>query len=239
MFPNVRRKIVHCSILFGNIAVMSEINYKEKYARYFRLEEEKPLLEETFIALQHATRAHEVAEIVARLYGVSGINSVLVVTTEFILVLKGIAVNFQSGNSVNNVREQIHKAIARDKWEKREKERRKNPLYKVNDKTITVNVSFTFDKDKFEIIQQIVHQAEMVLSQVMFKHFDGNPDLEREAYQLSGTPGSVAALLGRIAGEVGAEVLTDICYSSPSNGFERDHLTLSQTIQLADYESEL
>ena len=233
------------SAMKDDISVISAARYYQAYdeetgaPEYFRLEEEKPLLEETFIALQHATRAHEVAEIVARLYGVSGINSVLVVTTEFILVLKGIAVNFQRGNSVNNVRDQIHKAIDRDKWKKREKERRKNPLYKVNDKTITVNVSFTFDKDKFEIIQQIVHQAEMVLSQVMFKHFDGNPDLEREAYQLSGTPGSVAALLGRIAGEVGAEVLTDICYSSPSNGFERDHLTLSQTIQLADYESEL
>lgn len=218
---------------------MSETDYKKEYARYFQLEEERPLLEETYMALQRATRAREVAEIVSKLYGVSGINSLLVVTTEFIQVLKGIAVNFHRGDSINNVRDQIHKAIVRDKWEEREKESRKNPLYKVSDKTITVNISFTFDKDKFEIIQQLVHQTEMVLSQVMYKHFDGMSDQDGNGYQLSGTPDRVSALLGRIAGEVGVDALTDISYCSPANGFERDHLSLLQTIQLADYDARL
>ena len=218
---------------------MSETDYKKEYARYFQLEQEKPLLEETYMALQHATRAREVAEIVSKLYGVSGINSSLVVTTESIQVLKGIAVNFHRGDSINNVRDQIHQAIARDKWEEREKERRKNPLYKVGDKTITVNISFTFDQDKFEIIQQLVHQAEMVLSRVMFKHFDGMSGQDGDGYQLSGTPGRVSALLGRIRDEVGEDVLSDISYCSPANGFERDHLTLSQTLQLVDYEARL
>lgn len=217
---------------------MSEIDYKKEYAKYFRLEEEKALLEETFTALQRATRAREIAKIVSGLYGVSGINSALVVTTEFILILKGIAVNFHKGDSINNVRDQIHQAIANDKWEEREKESRKNPLYKVNNKTITVNVSFTFDKDKFELIQQIIHQADAVLSQVMFKHFDGNPDTEHDTCQLSDTPDRILSLLCRIREEVGEDALSDIRYSAPSDGFERDHLTLSQTIQLADYDAQ-
>lgn len=218
---------------------MSDMDYRKEYAKYFRLEEEKPLLEETYKALQCATRAREVANIVSRLYGVSGINSALVVTTEFIQVLKGISVNFHKGDSINNVRDQIHQAIDRDKWEEREKERHKNPLYKVNEKTITVNVSFTFDKDKFELIQQLVHQADAVLSQVMYKQFEGTSGQVGKSYQLSGAPNRISALLCRIRKEVGTEALTDICYSSPANGFERDHLTLSQTIQLVDYEAQL
>lgn len=239
MFPNVQKKRVYRSIPFRNIVAMSDMDYRKEYAKYFRLEEEKSLLEETYKALQCATRAREVANIVSRLYGVSGINSALVVTTEFILILKGIAVNFHKGDSINNVRDQIHQAIANDKWEKREKEHRLNPLYKVNEKTITVNVSFTFDKDKFELIQQLVHQADAVLSQVMFKHFDGNPDTEHDTCQLRDTPDRILSLLCRIREEAGDDVLTDICYSSPSDGFERDHLTLSQAIQLADYDARL
>lgn len=219
---------------------MNEKNWQEEYRSFFDMRTEKELYEETLSTLQRVTKAREVAEVVGKLYGVGRIQSDFVVTKEFVEVLIGNASALAVGKSVNNVRGHINNIIKRDNWKQREEEeKRQRRLYKIGKDTVTITFNVTIDRDKFSIIQELVRQAYMILSQVVLSHFDGNPDLEREAYQLSGTPDSVAALLGRIAGEVGAEALTDISYSSPSNGFERDHLTLSQTIQLADYESQL
>lgn len=211
---------------------MSEKNWEEKYRGYFDMQTEKTLFEETLSTLQRATEAREVAEVVARLFGVSRIHSGHVVTKKFIEILIGVATNLESGRSINNVREHINKMIIYEKWKQREKERSQDSTCIVNDKTVTINVPFTFDREHFELLQRIIRQMDMELSRVMFKHFDGNPDTEHETCQLRDTPDRILSLLCRIREEVGEDALSDIRYSSPDDGFERDHLTLSQAIQL-------
>lgn len=103
----------------------------------------------------------------------------------------------------------------------------------------TITISFTLnidiDKDKFSLLQDIIHQMDMALSIVNVNHFDGNPNTAHPTHQISGTPSCIAAALHRIHDEVGSESLADIQYMSEADSFERDNLTLFQTIQLVDY----
>lgn len=77
---------------------------------------------------------------------------------------------------------------------------------------------------------------DMALSRVTVNHFDGHPDTATPTYQLQGASPSVAAALRKIRDCLGADSLTGIYYASETYGFERSHLTLSQTIQLAENE---
>lgn len=103
----------------------------------------------------------------------------------------------------------------------------------------TITISFTLnidiDKDKFSLLQDIIHQMDMALSVVNVNHFDGNPNTAHPTHQISGTPWCISAALHRIHDEVGAESLNDIQFMSEADSFERDNLTLFQTIQLVDY----
>lgn len=213
---------------------MDEKDRIEKYRELFDMTKESQLFEDTLSLLQRATKAREVAEVVARLFDVGSINSDRVVTKEFIGILLGVATHLRKGSSVNNIREHINDIIARDHWKIREKESRESRPFKITDDSITVNFSVTFDRDKFALLQDIVHQMDMVLSRVTVSHFDGHPDTAIPVYQLQGASPSVAAALRKIHDRLGADSLTDIHYASDGYGFERSHLTLSQTIQLAE-----
>jgi len=206
------------------------------YRNFFDMPRDNQLFEETLSLLQRSTSAREVAEVVARLFGVGNIYSERVVTKDFIEILIGVAANLKKGSSVNNIREHINNVIARDHWKAREKENRLNQTLNIKGDTITVNFSVTFDRDKFALMQDIIHQMDMVLSRVTVNHFDGNPDTAIPVYQLQGVSASVAEVLRKIRDSIGAESLTDIRYASGAYSFERDHLTLSQTIQLAENE---
>lgn len=108
-------------------------------------------------------------------------------------------------------------------------------VVKTSPNTITISLSFTVEKDKFHILQDIFQQMNMALSVVNVSHFDGNPLTACPVYQISGTPSCIADTLHRIHEKVGAESLTDIRYLSEVDSFERDNLTLIQTIQLLDH----
>lgn len=213
---------------------MDEKDRIETYRELFDMTKESQLFEDTLSLLQRATKAREVAEVVARLFDVGSVNSDRVVTKEFINILLGVATHLRKGSSVNNIREHINGIIARDRWKAREKESRESKPFKINEDTITVNFSVTFDRDKFALLQDIIHQMDMTLSRVTVSHFDGHPDTAIPVYQLHGASPSVAAALRRIQDSLGADSLTDIYYVSERYGFERGHLTLSQTIQLAE-----
>lgn len=215
---------------------MDEKERIEKYRELFDMMKESQLFEETLSLLQRATKAREVAEVVARLFDVGSVNSDRVVTKEFINILLGVATHLQKGSSVNNIREHINNVIARDHWGIREKESRESKPFKINEDTITVNFSVTFDRDKFALLQDIIHQMDIVMSRVTVSHFDGHPDTAFPVYQLQGTSPTVAAALRQIQDRLGADSLTDIHYASEGYGFERNHLTLSQTIQLVENE---
>lgn len=215
---------------------MDEKDRIEKYRDLFDMTKERQLFEDTLSLLQRATKAREVAEVVARLFDVGSVNSDRVVTKEFINILLGVATHLQKGSSVNNIREHINDIIARDRWKIREKESRESKPFKINEDTITVNFSVTFDRDKFALLQDIIHQMDMVLSRVTVNRFDGHPDTAIPVYQLQGASPSIAAVLRQIRDSLGTDSLTDIYYASESYGFERGHLTLLQTIQLAENE---
>lgn len=215
---------------------MDEKDRIEKYRDLFDMTKERQLFEDTLSLLQRATKAREVAEVVARLFDVGSVNSDRVVTKEFINILLGVATHLQKGSSVNNIREHINDIIARDRWKIREKESRESKPFKINEDTITVNFSVTFDRDKFALLQDIIHQMDMVLSRVTVSRFDGHPDTAIPVYQLQGASPSIAAVLRQIRDSLGTDSLTDIYYASESYGFERGHLTLLQTIQLAENE---
>lgn len=215
---------------------MNEKERIEKYRELFDMMKESQLFEDTLSLLQRATKAREVAEVVGKLFDVGSVNSERVVTKEFINILLGVATHLQRGSSVNNIREHINDIIARDRWKIREKENRESKPFKINEDTITVNFSVTFDRDKFALLQDIIHQMDMVLSRVTVSHFDGHPDTAVPVYQLQGASPSIAAALRQIRDSLGTDSLTDIYYASESYGFERGHLTLSQTIQLAENE---
>lgn len=171
---------------------------------------ESRLFEGTLSLLQRATKAREVAEVVAWLFGVGSVNSDRVVTKEFISILLGVATHLQKGSSVNNLREHINSIIARDRWKAREKESRESKPFKINENTITVNFSVTFDRDKFALMQEIIHQMDMVLSWVTVSHFDGHPDTAFPVYQLQGASSFVAAALRQICDSLGTDSLTDM-----------------------------
>ena len=213
---------------------MDEKDRIEKYRDLFDMTKERQLFEDTLSLLQRATKAREVAEVVARLFDVGSVNSDRVITKEFINILLGVATHLQKGSSVNNIREHINGIIARDRWKAREKESRESKPFRINEDTITVNFSVTFDRDKFALLQDIIHRMDMVLSRVTVSRFDGHPDTAIPVYQLQGASPTVAAALRQIRDSLGADSLTDIYYASESYGFERGHLALSQTIQLAE-----
>lgn len=216
---------------------MEEKTNIEAYRNLFDLPRESQLFEETLSLLQRATSAREVAEVVAKLYGVGSINSDRVVTKDFINILTGVAVQIKKGNSVNNIREHINTIITRDRWKTREKESRQSQTLKFSGDTVTINIPITFDRDKFALMQDIIHQLDLVLSRVDISHFDGNPDTATPVCQLQGTASAVAAALRQISVRLGTDSLADIRYISDANGFEREHLTLQQTIQLAENEN--
>ena len=216
---------------------MEEKTNIEAYRNLFDLPRESQLFEETLSLLQRATSAREVAEVVAKLYGVGSINSDRVVTKDFINILTGVAVQIKKGNSVNNIREHINTIITRDRWKSREKESRQSQTLKFSGDTVTINIPITFDRDKFALMQDIIHQLDLVLSRVDISHFDGNPDTATPVCQLQGTAPVVAAALRQISVRLGTDSLADIRYISDANGFEREHLTLQQTIQLAENEN--
>ena len=216
---------------------MEEKTNIEAYRNLFDLPRESQLFEETLSLLQRATSAREMAEVVAKLYGVGSINSDRVVTKDFINILTGVAVQLKKGNSVNNIREHINTIITRDRWKTREKESRQNQTLKFSGDTVTINIPITFDRDKFALMQDIIHQLDLVLSRVDISHFDGNPDTATPVCQLQGTASAVAAALRQISVRLGTDSLADIRYISDANGFEREHLTLQQTIQLAENEN--
>ena len=213
---------------------MDEKDRIEKYRDLFDMTKERQLFEDTLSLLQRATKAREVAEVVARLFDVGSVSSDRVITKEFINILLGVATHLQKGSSVNNIREHINGIIARDRWKAREKESRESKPFRINEDTITVNFSVTFDRDKFALLQDIIHRMDMVLSRVTVSRFDGHPDTAIPVYQLQGASPTVAAALRQIRDSLGADSLTDIYYASESYGFERGHLALSQTIQLAE-----
>lgn len=216
---------------------MEEKTNIEAYRNLFDLPRESQLFEETLSLLQRATSAREVAEVVAKLYGVGSINSDRVVTKDFINILTGVAVQLKKGNSVNNIREHINTIITRDRWKTREKESRQSQTLKFSGDTVTINIPITFDRDKFALMQDIIHQLDLVLSRVDISHFDGNPDTATPVCQLQGTASAVATALRQISVRLGTDSLADIRYISDANGFEREHLTLQQTIQLAENEN--
>ncbi|MDE6180826.1 MAG: hypothetical protein K2G02_06885 [Phocaeicola sp.] len=215
---------------------MNENDRIERYRALFDMTKDNLLFEDTLSLLQRATKAREVAEVVARLFDVGSINSDRVVTKEFIGILIGVASHLQKGGSVNNIREHINSIIARDRWKAREKEGRESKPFKINEDTISINFTVTLDREKFALLQEIIHQMDMVLSRVTVSHFDGRPDTVLPVYQLQGVSPSVAVALRKIYDKFGADSLTDIHYASESSGFDRGHLTLLQTIQLAENE---
>ncbi|MDE5678730.1 hypothetical protein [Phocaeicola sp.] len=215
---------------------MNENDRIERYRALFDMTKDNLLFEDTLSLLQRATKAREVAEVVARLFDVGSINSDRVVTKEFIGILIGVASHLQKGGSVNNIREHINSIIARDRWKAREKEGRESKPFKINEDTISINFTVTLDREKFALLQDIIHQMDMVLSRVTVSHFDGRPDTVLPVYQLQGVSPSVAVALRKIYDKFGADSLTDIHYASESSGFDRGHLTLLQTIQLAENE---
>lgn len=216
---------------------MEEKTNIEAYRNLFDMPRESQLFEETLSLLQRATSAREVAEVVAKLFDVGSINSDRVVTKDFINILTGVAVQLKKGGSVNNIREHINTIITRDRWKTREKESRQNQTLKFSGDTVTINIPITFDRDKFALMQDIIHQLDLVLSRVDISHFDGNPDTATPVCQLQGTAPVVAAALRQISVRLGTDSLADIRYISDANGFEREHLTLQQTIQLAENEN--
>lgn len=215
---------------------MNENDRIERYRALFDMTKDNLLFEDTLSLLQRATKAREVAEVVARLFDVDSINSDRVVTKEFIGILIGVASHLQKGGSVNNIREHINSIIARDRWKAREKEGRESKPFKINEDTISINFTVTLDREKFALLQDIIHQMDMVLSRVTVSHFDGRPDTALPVYQLQGVSPSVAVALRKIYDKFGADSLTDMHYASESSGFDRGHLTLLQTIQLAENE---
>ena len=116
-----------------------------------------------------------------------------------------------------------------------DKESRQTPQCKISQNTITINFSLTVDKDKLGLLQDIIHQMDMALSVVNVSHFDGDPLTAHTIYQISGVPSCVAIVLHRIYDEIGAESIIDIRYISEVDCFERDNLTLLQSIQLLDH----
>lgn len=215
---------------------MNENDRIERYRALFDMTKDNLLFEDTLSLLQRATKAREVAEVVARLFDVGSINSDRVVTKEFIGILIGVASHLQKGGSVNNIREHINSIIARDRWKAREKEGRESKPFKINEDTISINFTVTLDREKFALLQEIIHQMDMVLSRVTVSRFDGRPDTALPVYQLQGVSPSVAVALRKIYDKFGADSLTDMHYASESSGFDRGHLTLLQTIQLAENE---
>lgn len=115
------------------------------------------------------------------------------------------------------------------------KESRQTSQSKTSQDAITINFSLTVDKDQLGLLQDIIHQMNMVLSVVDVSHFDGDPDTAHPIYQISGVPSCVAAALHCIHDTIGAGSLADIRYMSEADSFERDNLTLLQTIQLIDH----
>ena len=237
MFGHTNRFIQSC-LVFCTLkqAEMNENDRIERYRALFDMTKDNLLFEDTLSLLQRATKAREVAEVVARLFDVGSINSDRVVTKEFIGILIGVASHLQKGGSVNNIREHINSIIARDRWKAREKEGRESKPFKINEDTISINFTVTLDREKFALLQDIIHQMDMVLSRVTVSHFDGRPDTVLPVYQLQGVSPSVAVALRKIYDKFGADSLTDIHYASESSGFDRGHLTLLQTIQLAENE---
>lgn len=237
MFGVIVLAIQSCSV-FRTLkhTEMNEKEHIEKYRELFDMTKESQLFEDTLSLLQRATKAREVAEAVGKLFDVGSINSDRVVTKEFINILLGVATRLEKGSSVNNLREHINSVIARDRWRIREKEGRESKPFKINGNTITVNLSMTFDRDKLALMQDIIHQMDMALSRVTVNRFEGHSDTATPTYQLQGASLSVAAALRKIRDCLGADSLTDIYYASETYGFERSHLTLSQTIQLAENE---
>lgn len=215
---------------------MNENDRIERYRALFYMTKDNLLFEDTLSLLQRATKAREVAEVVARLFDVGSINSDRVVTKDFIGILIGVASHLQKGGSVNNIREHINSIIARDRWKAREKEGRESKPFKINEDTISINFTVTLDREKFALFQDIIHQMDMVLSRVTVSRFDGRLDTALPVYQLQGVSPSVAVALRKIYDKFGADSLTDIYYASESSGFDRGHLTLLQTIQLAENE---
>lgn len=213
---------------------MNEKDRIAKYRELFDMAKESRIFEDTLSLLQRATKARDVAEVVARLSDVGGISSDRVVTKEFIGILLGVAANLRKGSSLNNIREHINSVIARDRWKMRERESRERRPFRIDGDTITVSFSVTFDRDRFALLQDIIRQMDMTLSRVTVSRFDGHSDTAIQVYQLQGASPSVAAALRQIRDRLGADSLTDIHYASEGCGFGRTHLTLPQAIQLAE-----
>ena len=232
-----------------------------EYQQYFNMdnENERRLFEETTNRLKRVTRASDIAAAVGMLYGVSGINCNVVKSGAFILPLITIAENLKGGTSINNVRDHIKNVIARNEWEKRDRqeaERREQEgrRFRIEGKTVTVNCAISFDRDKFELFKTIVSQLNATLSEVdilctadavyladIAFPSDGfttaNP--KYQYFQIDGNAASVAEVLHRVHDEIGASYISDISYQThDAMGIEHSRLTLTQAIQLADDEAE-
>lgn len=229
------------------------------YEKYFDManDEERRLCHDTIGQLERATRASDVAAVVGKLYGVSGINISVVKSGLFIDTLVTLAANVKSGRSINNVRDHIKNVIFRDKWESREREERErreqaSKRFSIRGNTITINCAISFDMAKFELFKSIIHQLDATLSEVEINCIDGSagmggmygwiyeniPVVPRKYFQIAGSAAAIAGVLHFVHDEWGASSLEDISYESDAVGYRQYDLTLVQAMQLADNETE-
>lgn len=95
--------------------------------------------------------------------------------------------------------------------------------------TITFKIK---DNKKFQVLLNAIQEMNIALVTVEMNHFDGNPDTINQAYQISEKTSRILDILHRISNEGGNDAITDVHYISEVDNFERDNLTLNQTIQL-------
>lgn len=112
----------------------------------------------------------------------------------------------------------------------------------VNNHTIVIRISFTIQisgesiermfralKEKFGTVWKKLHET----------HFDGEGQSEVIIYRLDETPAGMIQALQYIRKELGGDAAASVRYISREMHFDRGQLTLSQAIEIAEYENRL
>lgn len=113
----------------------------------------------------------------------------------------------------------------------------------VNENTtvnITVNLTLNFSGERMaNLFRKICEKFHIPVKKLNQTHFDGDGTLGNSVCQLEAQPSVLVDLLHEFCQSIGDENAVSIRYSSKKLRFEQANLTLSQAIELVQYEDKL
>lgn len=211
---------------------------KFDFESLFDMNKDKDLYDDCIRILGQISEANQIVSAVQYLYMVDRIMPETIVSKDFITALleRAPLLQGQKGTGIDNLRVYI-RTYKNNEWEHNRREYVRMRARILANPSAYASFRMPEDEEEFAHIKFFLKKCGIDLIFHGDIGFDGVSHRNSRLYQFTASPEVIADVLQMVLTEFGAEALTDISYRSER--FDKNDLTLKQTINYAGYDKQL